>query len=294
MIYRYSALLSIFLLIQCANPKTESFSSATRSGSQPTSFSHLPKGLNESSGLEVYDQKIFSMNDHGGKPELFVMDNSGKELHKIEIKNVKSKDWESLALNSTEFFIGDFGNNAGDRDDLAIYRFPLAELGKDKVEARAIHFQYADQKELVSEKRKSRFDGESLIALDDEVVFFSKDWVENSTEVYHIPLNSSEEILKISPTEKLQIGALITGADYDAKNKRLVLCGYDGEGHNSLWIFEGATSQKFLTTDFKKIDLSDIDGAQVEGVTFLDENTVLFSTEKTKKYKPQLWTISIK
>lgn len=258
----------------------------------PTPFAELPKSLDESSGLEVINGKIISMNDSGGEDELYIFNEKGKKEKTLEIKGARNKDWESLASNSTEFFIGDIGNNSGNRDNLVIYHFPLSNLGEKSVKAQKIHFQYANQNEFPYESRNHSFDGESLIALEKELVIFSKDWAKNTTQVYHIPLNSDIENLSISPSEKLQIDALITGADYDAKNKRLVLCGYKNY-HNFVWIFEGATSQKFLTTSYQKVELGGLHKAQIEGVSFLNENTILFSTEKTKDFKAQLWTIPI-
>lgn len=288
-IFLYSfLLLSSF---QCGQKKIKPITDAELI--EPVPFSELPKSLSESSGLEVIDGKIYSMNDHGGNAEIIVLDQNGEKENKLKIKSVKAEDWESLAANSKEFFIGDFGNNSGNREDLTIYRFPLSELNQEDVKVKKIQFQYANQSSFKNKKRQHSFDGESLIALEDELVIFSKDWVENATQVYHIPLTLNEEKLSISPSEKMPIGALITGADYDEKNKRLVLCGYKDK-YNFLWIFENSTSKEFLTPNFRKLELDGLYGAQIEGVTFLDDKTILFSTEKTHQFKPQIWTITLK
>lgn len=293
----FSAFL-ILLTIQCSekkvtNEKVTTLNSSVTESSIIKPFAILPKSLDESSGLKVINGKIYSMNDSGGEPELFVFDSHGEELNKIEIKNAKNYDWESLAVNSTHFFIGDFGNNSGNRENLSVYMFPIKDLNKKNVKAKKIKFRYKNQENFFNINREHSFDGEALIALEDELVIFSKDWNKLATQVYHLSLGNTKSKIAISPSEKMEIDALITGADYDAENKRLVLCGYK-DNMNFLWLFEDSTPENFLTNNFKKLTLYELFDAQIEGVTFLDQSTILFSTEKTKTFKQQLWTVDLK
>ena len=86
-------------------------------------INNLPSVLNESSGLERDDQGTFwSHNDSGGEPELYHFSESGTLLHTVKISNVENIDWEDITLASNgRMFIGDFGNNSNDREDLKIY-----------------------------------------------------------------------------------------------------------------------------------------------------------------------------
>ncbi len=37
---------------------------------------------------------------------------TGEILQRIEIENVKNRDWEDITIDETYFYVGDFGNNA--------------------------------------------------------------------------------------------------------------------------------------------------------------------------------------
>lgn len=288
-----SAIFLIFLAQQCNDEVVKQ--KVINEEITPKSLANLPNKLDESSGLEVVADKIYSMNDSGGKPELFVFDTKGNAQEEIKITTAENHDWESLAANSTHFFIGDFGNNSGNRKDLAVYYFSIQDLNKDKIKADKINFRYANQPNYKQKSRKHSYDGEALIALDEELVIFSKDWAGNTTQVYHLPLNTKgkkEEVISISPSEQMPINALITGADYDATNQRLILSGYQ-DYHNYIWVFENSTPQKFLSNDYKRLRLIGLLGAQVEGIAFLDKDRILISTEKTKQFDQQMWVIGL-
>ncbi|MFN8364467.1 MAG: hypothetical protein U0T78_04125 [Cloacibacterium normanense] len=84
--------------------------------------------MKETSGLTFLKDKLFTLNDGGNTNEIFEIDkNSGKILSKLKI-NFPNKDWEAITSDDEDFYIGDFGNNAGSRKDLAIYKTDLKEI----------------------------------------------------------------------------------------------------------------------------------------------------------------------
>ena len=52
----------------------------------------------------------------------------GQHLQSWPIANALNLDWEALALSPTSVFIGDVGNNMGNRSTLAIYRIDRSAL----------------------------------------------------------------------------------------------------------------------------------------------------------------------
>ena len=82
----------------------------------------LDERIKESSGLSLMNGRLYTFNDSGNTPELFELDKkTGNIINTLKIDG-KNKDWEALTNDGTDFYIGDFGNNAGTRKDLEIYK----------------------------------------------------------------------------------------------------------------------------------------------------------------------------
>lgn len=116
----------------------------------------MPSAVNEGSGLILSskDSTFWTLNDGGGKAEIYEVSKRGKLLKTVAIPNTKNIDWEEISKDDIgNIFIGDFGNNENVRKDLVIYKFP--ENQPDKVEK--INFHYADQKAFPPEKKRPEF-----------------------------------------------------------------------------------------------------------------------------------------
>lgn len=97
------------------------------------------KDLTEASGLAVSRRDVrvlWSHNDAGGKPKLFALDRSGRELGSYAIKGADLVDWEDLCLGPSPesgewyLYVGDVGANEQKRDQIVVYRLqePKVEL----------------------------------------------------------------------------------------------------------------------------------------------------------------------
>jgi putative lipase involved disintegration of autophagic bodies len=83
----------------------------------------LPSEIKETSGLLLIDGKIITHNDRGDAANLYEIDSlSGNLLRTIRITNATNEDWEDLAEDENHIYIGDFGNNDGNRTNLRIYK----------------------------------------------------------------------------------------------------------------------------------------------------------------------------
>jgi len=72
-------------------------------------------------------------------------------------------------------YIGDFGNNAGTRTDLKVYRVDISDyFTNDTVNAEIIHFTYADQTNFSNQIYAHNFDAEALISIGDSLYIFTK------------------------------------------------------------------------------------------------------------------------
>lgn len=133
---------------------------------KPQSGTRLAPSLNETSGLLVAGGTVWTHLDGGHPHRLFQVDTlTGAVLREVEIANTANTDWEDICTDGRWVFVGDFGNNNGNRKDLRIYRFPLAALlepGVASVIADTIRFAYADQVDFTPAPRATNFDRRPL------------------------------------------------------------------------------------------------------------------------------------
>lgn len=157
----------------------------------PTFIANLSTVVNEASGLLWWNKKPWTHNDSGGQPAIYSINKStGDTTKTVILTNALNKDWEDIAQDDKYIYIGDFGNNAnGNRTDLKIYRIKKADVkNKTAVKASVINFSYSDQTDFTPKgSNNTNFDCEALIAYNDSLFLFSKDWVDNKTRLYKLP-----------------------------------------------------------------------------------------------------------
>lgn len=96
---------------------------------KPQRVTRLAPSRNETSGLLFAGGTVWTQLDGGHPHRLFQVDTlTGAVLREVEIANAANTDREDICTDGRWVFVGDFGNNNGNRRDLRIYRFPLAAL----------------------------------------------------------------------------------------------------------------------------------------------------------------------
>jgi len=120
----------------------------------------LPNEVAETSGLLFLNGKIITHNDSGDAPNLYELDSlTGNLLRTINISNATNLDWEDITEDETYIYIGDFGNNNGNRTDLKIVRITKADyLNSNSVTADFITFSYEDQTDFSIRTNQHNFD----------------------------------------------------------------------------------------------------------------------------------------
>ena len=163
----------------------------------------LSDSLRETSGLTFLKDKLYTFND-GGNPNLvFEIDkSSGKILNKLQT-NFPNKDWEAITNDGENLYIGDFGNNAGNRKDLAIYKI------ENSTNSSKIQFNYQNQKDFKTNYLNHDFDCEAMIFLDNKIHIFSKEWSSKNISHYIINFQNSEN-QTVTKIETLPIGFVVT------------------------------------------------------------------------------------
>ena len=255
----------------------------------PEELTKLPGKIDESSGLEYVDGLYYTIEDSGNSDDLFAVDAKGEIIKEVKVKDAKNEDWEDIAYANGTFYIGDFGNNVGNRDDLIVYA--VTETDGDKADNKQIEFTYANQTNFKKQNHSHRYDCEAMVATDEKLLLFTKDWLDGNTELYELKLDSEND-QTLSPVDSLSVGALITGADYDEGSNTLVLCGYM-DWKNYVWVFKNSKPGTYFSKNMKKYELYGLKNAQVEGITFIDANNIAVSTEETDAFQEQIWTVTI-
>ena len=260
-------LLYLFMLIafiSCNAPKT------TVEKQKELVFktiTNLSSELTETSGLEYYQNQIITHNDSGDSPTLYFLDTLGNIKQARTYSNMKAVDWEDITRDDTNLFIADTGNNYGDRKDLIIYKIKLEDLNNENAPVEQLKISYPNQTSFIRGEQNHPYDAESLVAIEDNLYIFSKDWKDQTTIIYK--LNKQDPIQKAQYITSYDIKGLVTGATFDSLNT-VTICGYN----SNLTPFIYEVNYSNGTFDFKtKEEILIEGGAQVEGIISTNTNS---------------------
>jgi hypothetical protein len=68
-------------------------------------INYLNEKIQETSGLNFFDGKLYTFNDSGNAPELFELNKTTGEIISILKINAKNKDWEALTNDGKNVYI---------------------------------------------------------------------------------------------------------------------------------------------------------------------------------------------
>lgn len=254
-------------------------------------ITELSDSLKENSGLSFLKNKLYTFNDGGNSSEIFEIDKISGKIEKVFKTNLMNKDWEAMATDSANFYVGDFGNNAGARKDLMIYKIPFdGEKIADSV--KIISYFYPEQTDFSNRNLNNDFDAEAMIFLNGKIHIFTKEWVSKATSHYVV----DPEITENQPAQKIenfQTDYVVTDAAYF--KQKLYLIGYTKKTEVFLSIFKETEPGIFFKEKPKKYYLgSALSIGQIEGIE-ADENGIYISGEEFAtplgKAKPALYFI---
>ncbi|CAA7196142.1 hypothetical protein [Chryseobacterium potabilaquae] len=274
-------LLSIFLVWSCS-PKAQD---SPHTETLAKEFS-LPKKLKEVSGITLSQDKkiIWAIEDQGNKNVIYGIDFKGSIIKDVLVKDVENNDWEDITSDSHgNLYIGDFGNNDNNRQNLAILKVDLKDTSQNTTKIiQTTKFHYQGQTEFPPKKSNWLYDCEAFIQMNDSFYLFTKNrskGFDGTFLVFQIPNKEGDFEAKLIGKLKLQGGyndAAITSACLNRKEDKIVLL-----THKNIHILSGFTDHDFSTVDIQKISLNH--HSQKEAVTFLNDETLLIADEKDKK-----------
>lgn len=239
----------------------------------------LEEKIEETSGLQRFKDKLYTINDGGNLAELYeISKKDGTVLSTIKMP-FDNFDWEAITADENSLYIVDSGNNYGNRKTLKVFRIPTNGDELDLEHYTEIPFYYPEQESYVSQPHRHNFDAESILYLDGKLHVFTKEWKSNKTTHYTLNIDTNEN----QPAQKIEeydLGYLATDASY--YNDKLYIVGYSKTARVYLTVFSKDENGLFFQQSGQKYILG---GAgklgQVEGIE-VNEEGVFISAEKLK------------
>ncbi len=283
-------LLVGLILFGCSNKEIDS---AEIDSAEIVSKIVLPKIINETSGLEFYNNNFITHNDSGGEPSLYVFNEMGEVIETIGLnKNpdfeIENNDWEDITNDNEYLFVADTGNNFGNRDNLNIIR---VSKGTDFMVDGIIEISYSDQESFFP-RPKHKYDAEAIIVIEDKIALFSKDRENLNTDLYLVDKNQNGSQILTSEVS-YNVNTLITGGDYDEDRNLLALVSYNSNGNQYLLLFKNFKLNNLENNTFKKFKIP-LEQAQIEAVKIIDEKTFWVTSEDEGIGSPFMYKIEIK
>jgi len=245
----------------------------------------LPAEVKETSGLVFLNHLQWTLNDGGNPAELQQIDTvTGKILRTKCIMNAENNDWESLTQDSLNIYIGDFGNNSGNRTDLKILKIQKSEIintESDTVFASFIHIRYPDQLNFVAPNQQTDFDCEAFFFYGDSLHLFTKNWTDQRTRHYSVPVDTGH--YELNYIDSFSSDGLITDASINSDGN-IVLLGYRNNGGKFwncfCWVISEYTNSNFFNGRITRVELgSVIHNGQTEAIVLKNDNTAWISSE---------------
>ena len=244
-------------------------------------LTNLDDDMAETSGLIFFDNRLITHNDSGGMNALYEINIGSGEVNRIvTIQNASNIDWEDICTDDAYIYIGDFGNNNGNRTNLRIYKVLKTDyLNADEVSSEVIEFSYQDQNDFTSSPNDTNFDAETLISFGSDLYVFTKNWVDGRTNIYKVPKNKGTYV--VPRIDEFDADGWITGGTYNPLVNKVILTGYSGIRAFAIEL-RGFSNGLFSNGVIDKYNLNIplTESFQTEAVTYSDDFNYYISAEK--------------
>jgi len=186
-----------------------------------------PKSVNETSGLALHQDLVWTINDSGDGAFVYGLTKQGRLAKKISIRNAKNYDYEELAQDQNYLYVADIGDNFFQRKQLIIYRLGWEDIDRAKhqgeVTADLITVQLNDTSQF-KHQYSHNYDFEALSVKGDELWLFSKNRLDGNSELYRLPKQPG--LYKVDSVASFATKGLVTAADIHPQTQMAVLLAY--------------------------------------------------------------------
>lgn len=258
-------------------------------------ITNIPADLNENSGMWIdNNQQIWLHNDGGDSAKLYALDTFGTIQKTVIVTNAANFDWEDITHDAQgNLYIGDFGNNNNNRQNLRIYKIPNPNtiVGRTTT-ATEIKFFYPEQTAFPAPDTDKNYDAESLIYHNDSLYIFTKDRTsphQGYTRLYQLPTDTGTHaaiLLDSFLTGQSNFVFEITGAASSPNGQQIALI-----NANTIWVFSDFVGSDFFGGTAQTYPLGST--TQKEALDFLDDSTIYFSNENSFLGTPKLFELKL-
>jgi hypothetical protein len=220
--------------------------------------------LSETSGIIFWENQFWTHNDNSDT-NIYALDTLyGRIVKPWPMSNIKNTDWEEISQDKDFIYIGDIGNNSGNRDDLKIYRASKSSILNHSAVFDSVCFTYEDQTDFTPASNDSDFDCEAFIVSSDSIYLFTKEWVSNGTRIYSLPKTPGNYVAK--PGASYNVNGLITGSVYLEEERIVLLTGYNERLNPFIYLLYDFRGSDFFSGNKRKIGVM-LPYHQIEGIT---------------------------
>ncbi len=252
----------------------------------PNFVANLASQCNETSGLVFSNDTIFSINDSGNQPKVQALSASnGQLLAEWSLTNAVNIDWEAVALSPQQMFVGDIGNNMGNRSIYELYRLDRNQLSlkNTTINVQKLVFKFADQPAGTFPANAHNYDAEAMFFWQDSLHILSKNWQNLWTRHYVLPTNWQDTLVAV-PRDSFYVNGLVTDAVFDGSSNQVLMLGYKKEStglYSSFMYRLLGVDQGLFAGNFLRIELgSTLTLAQTEGICVSGPQTGFISGEQ--------------
>ncbi|MEM9931114.1 MAG: hypothetical protein AAF840_14945 [Bacteroidota bacterium] len=262
---------------------------ACHPGAPPKTI-RLPAAISEASGLSIRQDRYTWHNDSGDGPYVYHTNDQGTILRQDTLL-ANASDNEDLTRDTAgRLYLGDFGNNRGQRKSLQIYRYD-----PDKMLTDTIAFTYPRQ-DGQGRDVKGNYDCEAMVYSKGYLHLFTKDQLlgKGNFMTYHFRLPAVPGQYVAELIDSLHLPhRVVTAAALDTVRQELVLTAYNFKYFLGFWP-SGAASLitikdfppgRFLSGQVNRRNLAWFWPTQFEAVDFYDERWLYVASEATKLRK---------
>ena len=245
---------------------------------------NLPDILEETSGLAILNDTLWTLNDSGNEAALYAISTKGALLDK-RYTTKTNIDWEDMTIVNGNMLVADMGNNFGTRKNLHLLEIDLSNGGATTLDSIPFHYPEQDNFDF---QQDTHFDAEGIVVVENKIVVFTKNRSTLTSEVYVISPSGGPA----TKMGSLAVGSLITGADYHQESKTLALTGYRRDDNQYLYVIDNFSLSAVADANISQYDL-DFNGAQIEAISIIDAKTFWITSEKTRNFDAFLAKIRV-
>lgn len=268
----------LLFVYSCSNTPAEQTSDLFTTGEKLAELKN--KKLEELSGLAAGINNpglLWSLNDSGNKPEVFLLDTKLQIKLTCKLEGIKNRDWEDITVgpgpdpSKNYVYVGDIGDNMAKHKYKFVYRFEEPTFAEGTSEMIIENFDKIIFK--LSDKKK---DSESLLIDPKTKDLYVVSKREEPVVVYKLPYPYNPgDTLTASPIASIPVTQIVAG-DFSADGNEILLKNYQNIYY---WKIEGNnTIDETFTTSPKILPYEE--EPQGESITFARDGSGFYTVSE--------------